>query len=519
VTAKGSRADFLVLSPPATTPSEPPAGAFLLAGGLKARGFTAPLLDLSLEFYIRRLEHSGSPSVAPALRYLQTAAEGFTPSRHRTSAGILHSALRKTEDSGWGITLMDVVPPCDLHSPGAILETCRKGGSPFRDLWEEVLEPVLDDLKPCRVLVSVAYLSQISAAVDLCEFLSERGITALAGGSLFNSLSVSGRGSRILEAVFPSVSRGDGHELTGEEPGAFLRRMGYPDVLNAARWISPHPVVPYAFGTGCYWNRCLFCPDREAKWNHSGEEPLAGFLETVPDHGPGQPMIHFLDSALPPAVLKRCLPVIRNSGMLFFGFARPSRELLDLCSPTDLARAGCAMLQLGAESGSDSLLRKYDKGFDTDEWEWVVQSVSAAGIRTYLYLLFGLPGETEDHRRATLQAVTGLSESIDFLNLSLFNLPRFCELSDRAGEFGIDLIPDSPRHSEDRIALYSEFTEEGRIPRREARLFLSRIASRDPVFRKAMIRTPRWFRAAHPAQMLIPGRRPPGRDAHGIREG
>jgi radical SAM superfamily enzyme YgiQ (UPF0313 family) len=154
------------------------------------------------------------------------------------------------------------------------------------------------------------------------------------------------------------------------------------------------------------------------------------------------------------------------------------------------------------------MLERYGKGFDVREWTEVVRALASAGVKTYLYLLFGLPGETEPDRMATVDSISDLRGSVDFLNLSLFNLPRFCELADRAAEFGIDLLPSSSRHADERIALYSEFTEGERVPRREARLFLSRVASRQPEFRRVMVNTPRWFRAAHPAQMLLPGRRP-----------
>jgi len=509
--------DFLVLSPPVTTPSEPPSGAFLLAGGLKARGYDAPLLDLSLLFFDRLFSRlMASNNIRSSLDYLRGAAGGFVPSRHRTSAGILHSALASQRDSmkGWRVTLMDLAPPCDPHSPLEMLGLSREQASPFGETWEEAFR-VISDRRPAKVLVSVAYLSQLAAAVDLVRFLRDRGIRPVVGGSLPNSLRSTGTGGALLEKVFPEVIYGDGSTLVGEPPGRLLSKVVYPDLLMNPNWISPLPVVPFALSTGCYWNKCLFCPDRDSPWSSPGMESLGAFLETVPRSDAGSPVIHLLDSAVPPSHLSRALPLLRAAAARFFCFARPSPELLDICPPGELAAAGCIMLQIGAESGGSGILRRYGKGFGPDDWAAVTTALASAGVRTYLYLLFGLPGETEADRSATVERISSVGGSVDFLNLSIFNLPRNCELSRRAAEFDIEICGGEGRGADERIALYSEFTERGEVPRKAARIFMAHASSADAVFRRALLRTPRWFRAAHPAMMRIDGRTPlqgPGGD-------
>ena len=162
------------------------------------------------------------------------------------------------------------------------------------------------------------------------------------------------------------------------------------------------------------------------------------------------------------------------------------------------------MLQLGAEGGSRSLLDRYDKGLDPIEMVRVLRATAEAGIRTYLYLLFGLPGETEEDRLATLELVAANADAVDFLNLSLFNLPRLSELTERAAEFGIELS-DFPLDG--RLQLYRPFTVGGEPPRVAARRFLASRFKRDPRIRPALLRTPRWLRAAHMALMKVEGRR------------
>ena len=61
--------DYLVLAPPVCTPAEPPSGAFLLAAGLKGRGYDVGLLDLSLELFHQFIGEQ-SVAVKNAARYL-----------------------------------------------------------------------------------------------------------------------------------------------------------------------------------------------------------------------------------------------------------------------------------------------------------------------------------------------------------------------------------------------------------------------------------------------------------------
>ena len=504
--------DFLVLSPPVCTPAEPPSGAFLLAAGLAGRGLDVGLLDLSLELYHRILTDPEvpGPPVAAAMEYLMTADGGYEPQRHRGAIGTLHRRLKGFAElhPGWRLSLMDIRPPGRVHDPLALAEMCSSGIGPFTSLWEEVLVPALDRHRPGQVLVSLAYLSQLASAVDLVRFLGQRGITPVVGGSLPNSLARTGRGFASLEAVFPRMELGDGLSLIGSgEAGHMLDSLGWPALLSGRPYFSFRPIVPLVLSTGCFWRRCLFCPDRDLPF-HAIELPaLEEFLARMPDElAARRPVLHLLDSALPPSRLSLFLAIARRHELQFYGFARPTARLLRDDLLPEAAASGCLMLQLGVESGSGALLERFSKGIDPAEAEQVVRVASESGIRTYLYMLFGLPGENDGDREATLELMARNAGSVDFLNLSLFNLPLRCELGDRAAEFGIRIeqIPD-----DGAIRLYLPFASNGGSPRSDAKRFLDERFKPDRLIRPALLRTPRWLRAAHLALMKVGGRRGP----------
>jgi len=496
-------------------PAEPAAGAFTLAAGLAGRGLEVGLFDLSLEMIHRTLSDPEipGPAIERAVETLVGATEGYEPQEHRSATGLLHARLKGfgTRWPGWTMTLMDLAAPGRVHDPGALAAALADGGSPFASLWDEVLLPVLERERPKEVLISLAYLSQLAAAIDLASYLRDRGTEPVVGGSLLNSLAHSGRGIDALRGSFPRMMVGDGMALLAASDASgggaaehLTDRLAWPRLLSQQPYLSARPVVPIPLSTGCFWNRCAFCPDRGVPFVRVPPRALDDLFRGAPaEIRAARPLVHLLDSALPPAQLRRFLPIARDHGLSFYGFARPSRHLTPALLD-EAAEAGCVMLQLGAESGSEELMARYDKGFAPDEAEEVIQAAAAAGIRTYLYLLFGLPHETHADRRQTLELLVRNAEAVDFLNLSVFNLPEQSGLTGEGAEHGID-VGEFPEDGV--LRLYRPFVVDGVDPRAEARDFLERELRSHDQIRPMVRRSPRWLRAAHNAMLRVPGRR------------
>jgi hypothetical protein len=500
--------EYIVMAPPVITPSEPPSGAFLLAAGMRARGIDAGFLDLSLEFFKYVFDSSprgrGHPDTGAAVDYLRNS-RSYTIQGHSTACGILNSRLKAFSSNypGWRITLMDSVPPVPVHSPEMIRKLCIEGGTPFSGFLQETLPTVIRTHRPGKVLLSVSYLSQLPAAIETAMMLKRMGQDVVAGGSLFNSLSRTGEGFRLIKASFENIMMGDGSSLTREKDEPMLSSLTWPEMICEWDYISGRPVIPFALSTGCYWDRCLFCPDAGRPHQLFGRKVLSGYLESVPSRiMRGKPVIHFLDSAVSKSSLDDAMPVLREKDLSFYTFARPEPWLGSMTQ--ELAENGCLMLQLGIESGSHRLLQRFCKGIRPDVSLQVLKRATAAGIRSYAYMLLGLPGETEEDVTASLRLLEAAGSSVDFINFSIFNLPENCELTKRASEFGIQLLDDGL--PEDRIRLYRPFLSDDENPRIDAR---EAIASRFPRItsvKEAMRRTPKWFRTSHFPLIEIEGR-------------
>ena len=80
-------------------------------------------------------------------------------------------------------------------------------------------------------------------------------------------------------------------------------------------------------------------------------------------------------------------------------------DLIDEESVILMKQAGCTLISLGAESGSQKVLDRAKKTITLDESIEVVRLCRKYGIISLFYFIFGLPGETKDT----------IKESIDFI--------------------------------------------------------------------------------------------------------
>jgi anaerobic magnesium-protoporphyrin IX monomethyl ester cyclase len=82
-----------------------------------------------------------------------------------------------------------------------------------------------------------------------------------------------------------------------------------------------------------------------------------------------------------------------------------------------MARAGCWMISWGIESGDDGMLRRMRKGITTDQVARALRWAKRAGVKNWGYFIIGLPGETEESIRRTIQFSKRLP-----LDLALFHI-------------------------------------------------------------------------------------------------
>lgn len=69
---------------------------------------------------------------------------------------------------------------------------------------------------------------------------------------------------------------------------------------------------------------------------------------------------------------------------------------------TNLKDSGCSEIKFGLETGSDTILKKMEKGITVDQAKQVLNLVHNAGISAKVFIISGLPGETKKTNQETI---------------------------------------------------------------------------------------------------------------------
>ena len=196
--------------------------------------------------------------------------------------------------------------------------------------------------------------------------------------------------------------------------------------------------------------------------------------------------VHFVDDAVSPSFLR----TLATTPMPFtwYGFVRFTRDLADADFCRALYRSGCRMLKLGLESGDPHVLEQMNKGTDLSLAHQVLWALKQAGIATYVYLLFGTPWEDATAARRTMDYVVDHSGAIGFLNLAVFNLPRFSQEADE--------LETTPFYTGD-LSLYLDFKNPHGWHRGRVRRFLNREFRKHPAIAAILRRDPPFFTSNH----------------------
>jgi hypothetical protein len=439
-----------------------------------------------------------------ALSYLRSPAAAASFPRYAAASRHLAAALSIYRGPGGTerLTLGDYThgglsefSPKDLSRVAGGRE-----GTIFGGYFREVLLPRVAGMRPRCVGISVNYRHQVLPAFELAGLLRRalNGVPVVGGGGMLTSWMRPLRSGNLRLPAFSRVVFGPGEGAVGPATAAGLLPEGYflhgsgeveflPDFgfADIPAYLSPMPVLPLAASRGCYWGRCGFCPEAVAPIHPYRSHDPATFPAMLRDlsRRHGVTRFHLTDNALPPAVLRA---IAAQAGALrgisWHGFARFGRELLYPGFVSRLAEGGCAMLQLGLESGSQRLLDRMGKGTRLSDASAILGHLKAAGIAAYVYVMLGYPGETAEDAERTLAFLEEHAGAIDYLNLSILNLPR------EAGSAG---------WSDDPLGLYRPVPPTAGWGRSQARRFLSRRILGSPALRGIVARTPPGFASNH----------------------
>jgi hypothetical protein len=534
-----------LIHPPLVKPSEPPAGLARLAGALKRHQIACIVVDANLEGLLYLLNrraagqgkdagNSGDAWTRRACRQLEAnlrflrSRDGYKSlDRYKRAVLDINRVLATSVSAdAFRLSLSDYEDRrrSPVRSPDLIAAAEMPADNPFFGYFKARFPVLPEKEQPSWIGFSLNYLSQALCCFAMIGFMREIFPAAkiVLGGGLVTSWMHRPDWRNPFKSLIDEWIAGPGEApllaLLGVAPGAESAMPDY-SAFPLADYLSPGFILPYSASSGCYWRRCAFCPEKaEAsayrpvpddqvvnellQWNalRSGSAPedrdnasakpasvgIAGSHATEPCDPARPSLIHLLDNAIRPSLLRK---ITQNPpGMPWYGFARISKDLTDPEFCLALKSAGCTMLKLGIESGSQHVLDELDKGIDVGTAGETLDALHQAGIAAYVYLLFGAPPEREEDAFQTLDFVIRHQQKIDFLNVAIFNLPIHSPDAEKlkTGEF-----------YEGDLSLYRTFTHPSGWDRPKVRQFLDRVFKRHPVVAAILKRDPPFFTSNH----------------------
>ncbi len=505
---------MILIYPPLAKPCEPPAGIAKLSGALTHHGVKHRVLDANLEGLLSLLETPPVSSdtwtrrafrhLSEHLALLKSWEAYHDDGRYRRAVKDLNRLIEMAALSNrvrLGLANYEHEELSPARSTDLLRAAENPEGNPFYPYFRKRLKELLEKEQPSLIGLSLNYLSQALSAFAMIGFLRREfpGVKLVLGGGLVTSWIRGPRWQNPFRGLVEHLVAGPGeapllsllglkesNEYGESWSGNHHYGLNY-DLLPLRDYLAPGPILPYSSSSGCYWNRCSFCPER-AEGNPylpiPVKEVILDLLHLVDRQKPI--LIHLLDNAISPSLMKAISD--DPPGVPWYGFARITRHLTDPDFCLALKRSGCVMLKLGLESGDQTVLDDLQKGINLEEASFALRNLKEAGIATYLYLLFGTPPEGLIEARKTLEFVVKHADSVGFLNLAIFNMPIFGPEAQQM---------ETKTFYEGDLSLYTSFNHPKGWNRQSIRQFLDKEFKRHPAIASILRRDPPLFTSNH----------------------
>jgi len=424
---------------PAWATATPPVAIASLAAFLRGRGHEVTALDLNIELHkklgkvspaawdlIGAKSHLGDPDAAAA--FIRRHAKELKAQAGRILAG-------GAELVGFSIYQSSLY--VSLHLAGLIKKKNPRVlvvfGGPHASRDHEGFSLARNR--------NVDFVVQGEGELTLAEIAENRKAKVFRGALMR-------RGGKVLDC-------GDREQVRD------LDSLPFPDLsdYNLSDYAGPFR-VPVSFSRGCC-NRCVYCTDH-LYWRGFRSRSAASVYAEIKQRlseNPKETFFFFQDSLVNGNMreLEKLADLLIKGRLKirWHGQAVIRREMT-LPLLRKLRRSGCMGLAYGVETASPALMLRSGKllakGADADR---IVRDGARAGIGAIVNLMFGLPGETEEDFRRTLDFVRRNKD-----NVLLIPQQTFCSVyegtrahKDPAG-LGIDLSDNDYWRSTDGTNTY-----------------------------------------------------------------
>ena len=468
------RERLLLLTPPLVQTNCPYPATAHLTGFLRDLGFQVEQRDLSVKVALDVLREYGDDTTDELLELLQNPR---IPAEAKREAGAvideLAIGIRDNVDASFGFSRYAERICASAADFGAVEKLVRRRGVIDKPL-ERRLEAAIAETRPTVIGVSCPFPGTLVGAFKIARYVKRRYPKirmVLGGGFVSTELRemndprprryfdefvfdegyaplakiMSGRNART--PVVPPFVKPDYDGLDLDEYFDVVETDNPMHRLwSSGRWLR------LVMARGCYWHKCAFC-DVRLPYIGCFEMPdpvtvvdAMESLASTPSSLFPLPSFHFVDEAMPPALIRGvCKEIVRRKFVCeWWGNVRFDASFTPELAKL-MAKAGCIAVTGGLECADDRLLKLMNKGIALASAKKALKAFRDAGIMAHAYLMYGFPTETEEEAMGALEFVRDLfrRDLIQSAFWHRFALTVHSPIAADPEKFGIKLVSNS----------------------------------------------------------------------------
>lgn len=204
-------------------------------------------------------------------------------------------------------------------------------------------------------------------------------------------------------------------------------------------YFLPQKVLSVESSRGCYWNKCEFCLYMDGKSYQQKNVDL--FIEEIKDYVERYKInrFFFTDSGLHPEYAREFSRKIleRKINIKYASYVRLEKDFdYDLLKL--MYDGGFRIGLWGLESGSDRILKLFNKGTTSVNNSRILKTAKEIGIYNFCWVLVQFPKETVEDLNLTKKFVIDHFDFIDLIQVHTLALYKNAPIAKHPKDFGLD---------------------------------------------------------------------------------